>query len=218
MRRTVRSLLVGSALTLPAAAHSATITGDVIRDGQAVRGALVTVFSQDSLVSETVFTDAEGRYRLGTMFVGHLRVRARAPRSADSSVSLEAPSPSTTLNHRFALKPLATQQEISDSLAPSAHFAQIKFPTLSQRTVITPSLVGAHDWQPMSYNAKAGLVYIPLIHAVSIFAPSPEAMALMHKNAGRIFSDQGVDAVVRPVTRDGESGAGRDELIATFRY
>jgi quinohemoprotein ethanol dehydrogenase len=35
-----------------------------------------------------------------------------------------------------------------------------------QRTIITPSTAGAHDWQAMSYNPRTGLVYFPVIRAV----------------------------------------------------
>lgn len=83
-----------------------------------------------------------------------------------------------------------------------------------KRTTIAPSMVGAHDWQAMSYNPKTGLAYIPVIRGVEVMAPSKEAMDLLKRNAGRIFSDQGVDGVFRPEKRDGAQGGGRDELVA----
>jgi quinohemoprotein ethanol dehydrogenase len=66
-----------------------------------------------------------------------------------------------------------------------------------RRTIIFPSTFGAHDWQATSYNEKIGLVYFPVIHAVSVFTPSRESEALMQQNVGRMLSDQGVDATVR---------------------
>jgi len=39
--------------------------------------------------------------------------------------------------------------------------------------MISPAIVGGHNWQPMSYSDNTGLVYIPTIHTVYPFAPDP---------------------------------------------
>jgi streptogramin lyase len=121
--------VAGTAVMLPAAGYAATVTGDVTIDTKPVRGALVTVFSGDKMVSETVFTDAAGHYRLDTQFTGSLSLRARAPLAADSVAKVEVPSPNSKLTQRFSLRRLTTPQEISDNLPASAHYARIKFPT-----------------------------------------------------------------------------------------
>jgi quinohemoprotein ethanol dehydrogenase len=79
-----------------------------------------------------------------------------------------------------------------------------------RRTIIAPSVVGAHDWQSMSYNANTGLAYFPGIRAVTIFSPSKEAFNQLAQTEGRLLSVQGVDAVVRTENSHAPSG----ELIA----
>jgi quinohemoprotein ethanol dehydrogenase len=78
------------------------------------------------------------------------------------------------------------------------------------RTTVTPSLDGAHDWQSMSFSAQTGLAYIPGIRASTVFTPSPEAFEQLEKTADRMFSVQGVDATIRAENRLAPSG----ELIA----
>jgi virginiamycin B lyase len=125
------TFLAVTALVLPA--YSATITGDVTSDGKAVRGALVTLYSADGLVSNTVFTDAAGRYRLASQLNGALTLRVRAPLNADEIAKLNVPAGDTQLTQVFSLRRLTSSQEISDSLPASAHFIGIKFPTLIAR-------------------------------------------------------------------------------------
>jgi streptogramin lyase len=123
------SLVAGTSLALPVASYAATLKGDVRMDDKPVRGALVTVFAADKMVSETVFTDMAGHYRLHTKLTGLLSLRARAPLAADSVANVDVSSPNVTVTQRFSLRRLTTPQEISDSLPASAHYARIKFPT-----------------------------------------------------------------------------------------
>src|SRR4051812_12368025 len=97
-------VIAGTSLVLPAAGYAATLVGDVTIDTKPVRGALVTVFTADKMVSETVFTDAAGHYRLDTQFTGSLSLRARAPVAADSVAKVEVPSPNSKLTQRFSLR------------------------------------------------------------------------------------------------------------------
>ena len=124
--------LAAALLALPAIDHAATITGDVSIDGQPVRGAMVTVFTADKTVSQTVFSDATGHYRLETEFSGKLSLRGRAPLAADAVAPLGLVGPATKLEQRLSLRRLVTPQEISDSLPASAHYARIKFPSLTK--------------------------------------------------------------------------------------
>lgn len=39
--------------------------------------------------------------------------------------------------------------------------------------MISPAIVGGHNWHPMSYSDNTGLVYIPTVHTVYPFAPDP---------------------------------------------
>jgi len=39
--------------------------------------------------------------------------------------------------------------------------------------LVFPSPIGAHNWNPMAYSPKTGLVYIPTVHAAGLFASPP---------------------------------------------
>ena len=41
-------------------------------------------------------------------------------------------------------------------------------------SVVAPAVVGAHNWHPMSFHPKTGLVYIPSIHNAYFFEPDPD--------------------------------------------
>jgi quinohemoprotein ethanol dehydrogenase len=53
---------------------------------------------------------------------------------------------------------------------PAADWTQAKSAQL-----VFPSPFGAHNWQPMSFNPKTGLVYIPMQETVILFAPDNNA-------------------------------------------
>jgi quinohemoprotein ethanol dehydrogenase len=78
-----------------------------------------------------------------------------------------------------------------------------------RRIVIEPSLMGAHDWQSMSFNDVTGLVYFPVIRTVSVFSPSKAAEEALHEVLDRTFPVEGVDAVTRT-----ESPTASGELMA----
>ena len=40
--------------------------------------------------------------------------------------------------------------------------------------LISPGPLGAHNWQPMSFNPQTGYVYIPMQEAVALYAPDPK--------------------------------------------
>jgi quinohemoprotein ethanol dehydrogenase len=42
-----------------------------------------------------------------------------------------------------------------------------------QARVVTPSIVGGHNWHPMSFSPRTGLVYVPTISAAYPFTPDP---------------------------------------------
>jgi virginiamycin B lyase len=125
-----RTKLVLAALTVlgtSGVTHAAMLTGTVSSGGRPVTGALVTLADDERLVSETVLTDATGRYQLATKLTGSLRLRARAQLSADQSVSVQINKGDEKLRNSFNLKRLKGAQAISDSLPASAHFARIQF-------------------------------------------------------------------------------------------
>jgi quinohemoprotein ethanol dehydrogenase len=47
--------------------------------------------------------------------------------------------------------------------------------TETKPTIVFPSAVGAHNFNPMSLSAKTGLVYLPTVHGGTILAESPKS-------------------------------------------
>src|SRR5260370_15924502 len=122
-----------AAIPLGTSAHAATLSGDLTSDGKPLRGALVTLISADKLTSETVLTAANGHYTLGTALSGALTLRGRAPLSADATAEVKVPVGAQNVMQSLTLRRLTTPQANSDSLPASAHFSNLKFPTLIQR-------------------------------------------------------------------------------------
>jgi streptogramin lyase len=91
-----------------------------------VRGALVTIFSSDRLVSETVYSGDSGHYTFETNMNGKLTLRVRAPRYADEQYPIDVPAGNKTIEKSIVLRILTDDREIADSLPASAHFARIK--------------------------------------------------------------------------------------------
>ena len=83
---------------------------------------------------------------------------------------------------------------------------------LKDRIEIYPGLYGAHDWQSMSYNTRTGLAYIPAIRMGATFAPSAAAEETLRAMAGRMMSNQGVDAF--PMADESEGATKRGSLVA----
>ncbi len=42
-----------------------------------------------------------------------------------------------------------------------------------REAVVTPSIEGGHNWHPMSFSPRTGLVYIPAIESFYVYAPDP---------------------------------------------
>ena len=78
----------------------------------------------------------------------------------------------------------------------------------TEPALIWPSTMGVHNWQPMSYNADTGLVYIPTLEMASLFDdrgvdPKTFAMQSTKLNVG----------LVMPVG-DAPKDAGKSALLA----
>jgi virginiamycin B lyase len=160
-------------------ASAATVAGAVISNGKAMTGAMITLTSADGMYSETVLSDASGRYRLTTAQHGALKLRARAALSADDTVEVELPSSDAQVAHNFSLRALTSPQEISDSLPASAHIAKVKFPTEVQREVFQLDCVECHqtgapatrrprslqEWEALMPSMLHGAEYTSNLHA-----------------------------------------------------
>ncbi|MCC7413670.1 MAG: carboxypeptidase regulatory-like domain-containing protein [Gammaproteobacteria bacterium] len=114
-------------MLVPIAVQAATLEG-VVRDpgGAAISGALVTATAAGGLFAETVYSDAQGRFRLQTRQHGTLALRARKAYFADATRGAQVAAEGT-LTVDFALAPLTDAGAISESLSASAHYTRIRF-------------------------------------------------------------------------------------------
>src|SRR5260370_2753171 len=160
-----------AAIPLGTSDHAATLSGDLTSDGKPLRGALVTLISADKLTSETVLTDANGHYPLGTAVGGALRRRGRAPLSADATAEVKVPVGAQNVMQSLTLRRLTTPQEISDSLPASAHFSKIKFPTLIQREQFQTDCLSCHEiGNPLTRTAPPIEAWHAFMRIMTVFA------------------------------------------------
>jgi quinohemoprotein ethanol dehydrogenase len=59
--------------------------------------------------------------------------------------------------------------------------------------VVYPSVVGAHNWQAMSYDPKTHLAYFNYMQQGNLLRASPEAESLVQANKDRGLTDLGID-------------------------
>ncbi|WP_169577743.1 carboxypeptidase regulatory-like domain-containing protein [Sinimarinibacterium sp. CAU 1509] len=113
------------ALCLLSTAHAADIRGTVTSvDGDSVAGAIVSLTRADGVLRQSVYSDASGRFLLGTGQSGAARLSVRAPGFADESRDIAAVS----ANPRplsITLARLSKPAQVSDALPASAHAARV---------------------------------------------------------------------------------------------
>lgn len=100
--------------------------------GQALHGAAVTVFSEDRMRKETVFTDEQGYYLIVLGFEGELEVRARAPAFADQSKTVTVGG-EARLTVNLIVSPFETELDRSNALPASAHLTQLPWGSEEER-------------------------------------------------------------------------------------
>ena len=100
---------------------------------------------------------------------------------ADRKVLMQAPK-----NGFFYVLDRATGELISaDKFAPANWASHVDLKTgrpvetpegdwSKEGKLVSPGPLGAHNWQPMSYNPQTGFVYIPMQEAVAYLAPAKQ--------------------------------------------
>ncbi len=77
--------------------------------------------------------------------------------------------------------------------------------------LVSPGPLGAHNWQPMSFNPQTGLVYIPMQEAIAYFAPTEQPYS------GKGTWHMGSTPIALPETQaelDGVVAAHKGHLVA----
>jgi streptogramin lyase len=117
------------ALLAPPSLGATTITGVTEgANGQRLAGVMIRVTDPASGISESVFSDASGFYRLTTDLAGRLSLRARTPYFRDTASTIEVRA-DATLEHDVALDAMTDDAEISESLPAAYHFGSLPFET-----------------------------------------------------------------------------------------
>lgn len=94
--------------------------------GNPINGVMVRLKDSTTGISETVYTDQSGEYRLPTNMSGKLALRTRIPYFSDVKEQLSIKDGSM-LQKDFSLEPMVSDKEISDSLPGVFHFGEIAF-------------------------------------------------------------------------------------------
>ena len=106
---------------------AATLTGKVTNsDGETMNGVLIRVTDDANGISESVYTDPDGIYKLVTRLEGTLKLRARTPYFRDAAATVELGGTATS-EENVVMQPMITDEEISDSLPAAYHFYDLPF-------------------------------------------------------------------------------------------
>jgi len=95
-------------------------------DKRPIAGALVTLFSEDKHISETVYTDVSGQYRMNTTKAGGFILRVRAPSFSDQLQNIHLKKGESLVIDVITEK-LQEPERISNNLTASAHAATLQF-------------------------------------------------------------------------------------------
>ncbi|MEM6826388.1 MAG: carboxypeptidase regulatory-like domain-containing protein [Pseudomonadota bacterium] len=95
-------------------------------DGNPASGVMVRIKDSDSLIAESVFTDADGFYQLPTNLDGELALRTRVPYYRDQTIDVSF-NADEAVKLNINLEAMESDEEISNSLPSVFHFNQIEF-------------------------------------------------------------------------------------------
>lgn len=120
-------LIVFLSVVIAVPAYAGVLTGMVLdTQGKAMEGVLVRLSDEASGVSESVYSNAAGKYILATNLKGQLELRLRSPyfKDANSGIELGANS---TVTRDTVMTPMTDAREISDSLPAAYHYGSLPF-------------------------------------------------------------------------------------------
>ena len=97
-------------------------------DGNVMQGVMIRVSDLLSGMSESIFSDTRGNFRLVTALEGNLRVRLRTPYYRDLETDLDLGADGA-VTEALVMEPMTGEAEISDSLPAAYHFGGLAFET-----------------------------------------------------------------------------------------
>ncbi len=115
--------IAAAAQPVLAGSFSGTVTDT---DGAALAGVMVRVSDAKSGISESVFSDSQGAFRLDTALKGKLAVRLRTPyyRDLETEIALRS---APVVGQTLVMEAMTDPVEISDSLPAIYHFGKLAF-------------------------------------------------------------------------------------------
>lgn len=133
MIRKIAAIAAATAAALqPSMAAAGAFSGKVtLPDGRPAYGAMVTVFSDNGEMRQTVYTAQDGSYAIRTPYAGKLRVRVRLAGFKDGEVSQQA-SAAGAARLDLSLGRFANLAEMNESLSASAYNARLPWPDLKR--------------------------------------------------------------------------------------
>jgi streptogramin lyase len=144
-RYSIHAILAVGALLAAPSVLGASVAGQIVDDMDApITGALITLTRADGLYSETVYSDNAGNFHLDTALEGALTLRARAPRFADATQTVDLRG-TATARASFALRRLTSPDELSYGLTASAQFMRLKFKSETQRQDFQNDCLSCHQ-------------------------------------------------------------------------
>lgn len=123
--KSISALMLAVTIAIPV--YAGTLTGMVKDDtGKAMQGVMIRITDDASGVSESVYTNRDGRYELATGLQGSLKLRARSPYFKDTMSTVELGGNAQT-EENLVMHPMTSDKEISDSLPAAYHFGGLPF-------------------------------------------------------------------------------------------
>lgn len=108
----LKTTALSAALLAAAPVSASVISGQLTNaEGEPVAGAIVRLTDVGAGVSESVYTDARGRYVLETGLTGELRLRFRAHYFADREEQVSLAGDDAALTRNVGLTALTTDRE-----------------------------------------------------------------------------------------------------------
>jgi hypothetical protein len=139
------TILAAGALLAAPSVLAASIDGQVVDEMDApITGALITLSRPDGLYAETVYSDNAGNFHLETALEGELTLRARAPRFADETQTVDLRG-TAMARASFALQRLITPNELSADMTASAQFMRLDFKSETQRQDFQNDCLSCHQ-------------------------------------------------------------------------
>lgn len=120
-------IVIGVVGGLAAATATADTWAGTVRNAgsEPLHGVMVRLTHDGSGVSESVFTDSQGRFEFAIRRNGKLRMRLRTPYYRDLTIDVEEPDREMAL----VMEAMTDEREISDSLPAGYHFGSLPFET-----------------------------------------------------------------------------------------